>query len=69
MILTNEVEENKASPSNENNEILSPAVRKIVVENKIDLEKVRGSGKEGRILKGDLISMMGDKSSPIRKKN
>ena len=25
--------------SNKNNEILSPAVRKIVVENKIDLEK------------------------------
>ena len=43
-----------------NNKILSPAVRKIVVENKIDLQKVRGSGKEGRVLKSDLISMMGD---------
>ena len=50
-------------------EILSPAVRKIVVENKIDLEKVRGSGKEGRILKGDLISMMGENPTAIRKKN
>ena len=51
LVLTNEVKEDKPNSSNKNNEILSPAVRKIVVENKIDLEKVRGSGKEGRILK------------------
>jgi len=68
LILTNEVKENKVNPSNENNEILSPAVRKIVVENKIDLEKVRGSGKEGRILKGDLISMMGENPQPSERK-
>ena len=54
LILTNEVKKDKTDYSNKNNEILSPSVRKIVVENKIDLEKVRGSGKEGRILKGDL---------------
>jgi len=59
LVLTNEVKEEKINSLNKNNEILSPAVRKIVVENKIDLEKVVGSGKEGRILKGDLISMMG----------
>ena len=47
MILTNETKENKTVSSNKKNETLSPAVRKIVVENKIDLEKVRGSGKEG----------------------
>ena len=68
LILTNEVKENKVNPSNENNEILSPAVRKIVVENKIDLEKVRGSGKEGRILKGDLIGMMGTNQQPSERK-
>ena len=68
LILTNEVKENKVNPSNENNEILSPAVRKIVVENKIDLEKVRGSGKEGRILKGDLIGMMGENPQPSERK-
>ena len=53
LILTKEVKEKKNSPLNNSNETLSPAVRKIVLENKIDLEKVRGSGKEGRILKGD----------------
>ena len=77
LILTNEVKEeaplilnneDKPEPSNKNKEILSPSVRKIVVENKIDLEKVRGSGKEGRILKGDLISMMGENPQPSERK-
>ncbi|MDA9062551.1 2-oxoglutarate dehydrogenase complex dihydrolipoyllysine-residue succinyltransferase [Candidatus Pelagibacter sp.] len=68
LILTNEVKEEKTDSSNKNNEILSPAVRKIVVENKIDLKKVTGSGKEGRILKGDLISMMGENPQPSERK-
>ncbi len=68
LILTNEAKEDKPNSPNINNEILSPAVRKIVVENKIDLEKVRGSGKEGRILKGDLISMMGVNPEPSERK-
>jgi 2-oxoglutarate dehydrogenase E2 component (dihydrolipoamide succinyltransferase) len=38
---------------------LSPAVKRIVEENKIDISKVEGSGRGGRINKGDLISMMG----------
>jgi 2-oxoglutarate dehydrogenase E2 component (dihydrolipoamide succinyltransferase) len=68
LILTNEVKKDKTDYSNKNNEILSPSVRKIVVENKINLEKVRGSGKEGRILKGDLISMMGKNPQPSERK-
>jgi len=68
LILTNEVKEEKTDSSNKNNEVLSPAVRKMAVENKIDLEKVSGSGKEGRILKGDLISMMGENPQPSERK-
>jgi 2-oxoglutarate dehydrogenase E2 component (dihydrolipoamide succinyltransferase) len=68
LVLINEVKEDIPNSLNKNNEILSPAVRKIVVENKIDLEKVRGSGKEGRILKGDLISMMGVNPQPSERK-
>jgi len=68
LVLTNEVKEDKPNSSNKNNETLSPAVRKIVIENKIDLEKVRGSGKEGRILKSDLISMMGVNPQPSERK-
>ena len=77
LILTSEVKEevplilnneDKPEPSNKNNEILSPAVRKIVVENKIDLNKVTGTGKEGRIVKGDLIGMMGENPQPSERK-
>ena len=68
LVLTNEITKDKTASLSKNNEILSPAVRKIVVDNKIDLEKVRGSGKEGRILKGDLISMMGENPQPSERK-
>ena len=47
---------------------LSPAVRKIVEEKKIDLNKVRGTGKNGRVLKGDLISLMGTNPPPSERK-
>ena len=67
-ILTNEFKEDGLVSANKDNKILSPAVRKIVDENKINLEKVRGSGKEGRILKGDLIEMMGVNPQPSERK-
>ena len=68
LILTKEFNEDKPYSSNKDNEILSPAVRKIVVENKINIENVKGSGKEGRILKGDLIGMMGANPQPSERK-
>jgi len=68
LVLTNEVKEGKPDFPNKSNEMLSPAVRKIVVENEIDLGKIKGSGKEGRILKGDLISMMGVSPQPSERK-
>jgi len=68
LILINEINENKSDSENKKNEILSPAVRKIIIENEIDLKKVTGSGKEGRILKGDLISMMGINPQPSERK-
>ena len=48
--------------------ILSPAVRKIVAENKIDIKKIKGTGKDGRILKGDLINLMGVNPGPSERK-
>jgi 2-oxoglutarate dehydrogenase E2 component (dihydrolipoamide succinyltransferase) len=47
---------------------LSPAVRKIVAENKIYINLVQGSGKDGRVLKGDLISLMGANPQPSERK-
>ena len=68
LVLTQEVKGKKAYSKKLNNKTLSPAVRKIVVENKIDLQKIKGSGKEGRILKSDLISMMGANPQPSERK-
>ena len=59
LILTNEIKKEKVSTTKDIKETFSPAVRKMVVENNIDIEKVQGSGKDGRILKGDLIDVMG----------
>ena len=66
LILTEEVKSKKQKP--ESNETLSPAVRKIVNENEIDIKSVKGSGKDGRILKGDLLSQMGVKPAPSERK-
>ena len=64
LVLTQEVKEKKSKVD----ETLSPAVRKIVTENKIDITKVKGSGKDGRVLKGDLINLMGVNPPPSERK-
>ena len=60
--------ENSAPKASVENQTLSPAVRKIVVENKIDINSIKGSGKDGRVLKGDLISLMGANPQPSERK-
>ena len=67
LILTDEVKKVE-QPKTSVNLNLSPAVRKIVEEKKIDISKVQGTGKEGRILKGDLINLMSSKPSPNQRK-
>ena len=64
LILKNEIKNNDI----EEDKILSPAVRKIVSENKIDIKSIEGSGKDGRILKGDLINLMGVNPPPSERK-
>ena len=68
LILTNEIKKEKDSAVKDIKEKFSPAVRKMVVENNIDIEKVQGSGKDGRILKGDLIDIMGVSPKPSDRK-
>ena len=65
LVLTDEVEETKPIKQNKT---LSPAVRKMVIENKINLDEVKGTGKDGRILKGDLIGLMGANPQPNERK-
>ena len=69
LVLTNEIENShKEESSTEESQTLSPAVRKMVDENNIDVKSVKGSGKDGRILKGDLISLMGINPPPSERK-
>ena len=68
LVLTQEVAEVKPEKQLRNDEMLSPAVRKIVTENKIDIKSVKGTGKDGRVLKGDLINLMGVNPPPSERK-
>ncbi len=47
---------------------LSPSVRKIAEENDIDLSRITGTGKAGRISKGDLINLMGNVPETSKRK-
>ena len=69
LVLSNEVEDKKTEVNiDKDNQTLSPAVRKIVDENNIDVKSVKGSGKDGRIMKGDLINLMGVNPPPSERK-
>ncbi len=67
LVLTEEVKPEVAG-KRDANQTLSPAVRKIVIENNIDINSIQGSGKDGRVLKGDLISLMGANPKPSERK-
>ena len=68
LVLTQEVQDKLAEADKKNDQTLSPAVRKIVTEKKIDISSVKGSGKGGRVLKGDLINLMGVNPPPSERK-
>jgi len=62
LILTEEIKEKKEPKK------LSPSVRKIVAEKNIDVQSIEGTGKDGRISKGDLINLMSVKPKPSERK-
>mgnify|MGYP001314494136 CR=1 FL=1 len=67
LVLTEEIPSNGSRKNNLSNK-LSPSVRKIVAENKIDLKSVQGSGKDGQVLKGDLLNLMSKSPKPSERK-
>ena len=69
LVLTDEVRNDESIKNfkTENNK-LSPAVRRVVTEKKIDVNKVKGTGKDGRILKGDVINLMDISPEPNQRK-
>ena len=67
LILT-EVQEDKATSKTSVVDFVSPAARKIAAESKINLTEIKGSGKNGIILKEDLLSLMGSIPQPSERK-
>ena len=67
LVLTEEIPTNGSRKNNLSN-TLSPSVRKIVAENKIDLKSIQGSGKDGQVLKGDLINLMSKSPKPSERR-
>jgi 2-oxoglutarate dehydrogenase E2 component (dihydrolipoamide succinyltransferase) len=47
---------------------ISPSARKMATEAKVDINTIKGSGKNGVILKEDIMSLMGTKPSPSERK-
>ena len=47
---------------------ISPAARKMANEANVDINKIEGTGKNGLILKEDIMSLMGSKPSPAERK-
>jgi len=47
---------------------ISPAARKMAEETKVDLSRVQGTGKNGVVLKEDIMSLMGSKPAPAERK-
>ena len=65
-LILNEVHEEKIIKKTEKQ--ISPAARKIASEAKIDLNSLEGSGKNGVILKEDVMNLMGAKPAPSERK-
>jgi len=47
-----------SEPKGEAEQPMSPAVRKLVEENEVDASRIEGTGKDGRLLKGDVLSAL-----------
>ena len=65
-LILNEVHEEKIIKKSKKQ--ISPAARKIASEAKIDLDSLEGSGKNGVILKEDVMNLMGTKPPPSERK-
>ena len=57
-----------SNPSTKDETKISPAARKMASEANLDINKLEGTGKNGVILKEDIMSLMGSKPSPSERK-
>ena len=67
LILDNELSLNETI-ENKNEKIISPAARKLAEDSKLNINEINGTGKNGVILKEDIMSLMGTKPSASERK-
>ena len=65
LVLTDEI---KKSSNLIKEKKVAPSARKIAEEANINLNQVKGSGKNGLILKGDILALMGEKPEPSERR-
>ena len=65
-LILEEVHEESATQKVEKK--ISPAARKMAVESNVDLNMIEGSGKNGVVLKEDIMALMGSKPAPSERK-
>ena len=67
-LVLNQTYEKKEEKVRRNKKTASPSARKIASEKNINLNEIEGSGKNGVILKEDLLNLMGSRPSPNKRK-
>ena len=65
-LILEEIHEEKVTSMSEKK--ISPAARKMASEAKVDLKSVKGTGKNGVVLKEDIMGLMGSKPAPSERK-
>jgi 2-oxoglutarate dehydrogenase E2 component (dihydrolipoamide succinyltransferase) len=54
----------KEAPAEKSSTALSPAVRRVVTEEKLDPQEIRGTGKGGRVTKNDAVTAAQNRAAP-----
>ena len=60
-----EVSQPQVKADKVNNESLAPSVQRLATENKINVEQIKGTGRDGRITKGDVLDVINSPVTPI----
>jgi 2-oxoglutarate dehydrogenase E2 component (dihydrolipoamide succinyltransferase) len=54
----------KEAPAEKSSTALSPAARRVVTEEKLDPQEIRGTGKDGRVTKNDAVTAAQNRAAP-----
>jgi 2-oxoglutarate dehydrogenase E2 component (dihydrolipoamide succinyltransferase) len=57
-------EAQKDAPAEKSSTALSPAARRVVTEEKLDPQEIRGTGKDGRVTKNDAVTAAQNRAAP-----